>query len=94
MDQIKKLCHRYSVKSLYLFGSAATEDQFTNDSDIDFLVALKPEDQENCASNFFRLEYDLSQFFKRHVDLVMEESLSNPYFIKSVNQNKILLYEA
>jgi predicted nucleotidyltransferase len=43
MDQIKELCRRYSVKSLYLFGSAATEDQFTNDSDIDFLVALKPE---------------------------------------------------
>ena len=34
----------------------------------------------------------LEQLFARSVDLVTDKSLSNPYFIDSVNQTKTLIY--
>lgn len=92
MNQIKELCRRYSVKSLYLFGSAATEDQFTDDSDIDFLVAFPPMDQGDYADNFFAIAEDFEKLFHRSVDLITEKSLSNPYFIESLNKTRVLLY--
>ena len=36
---------------------------------------------------------EFENLFQRPVDLVTDKSLSNPYFINSVNQTKTLLYE-
>ncbi|MGK7389518.1 MAG: nucleotidyltransferase family protein, partial [Candidatus Cyclobacteriaceae bacterium M2_1C_046] len=36
-EQLKQLCKKYNVKELYLFGSATTDD-FSADSDLDFIV--------------------------------------------------------
>jgi uncharacterized protein len=32
--------------------------------------------------------------FNREIDVITERSLSNPYFIESVNKSKVLIYEA
>lgn len=37
ISELKKLCDRYHVSELYVFGSVA-KDKFTDKSDIDFLV--------------------------------------------------------
>jgi hypothetical protein len=37
---------------------------------------------------------NLEEEFKRSVDVVNEENLKNPYFIKSLNQTKQLFYAA
>ncbi len=39
IDKIKKLCKRYRVSKLYIFGSVMS-NHFTEKSDIDFLVSL------------------------------------------------------
>ena len=41
ISQLKILCHKYYVDKLFLFGSALNAD-FSEKSDIDFLVKFKP----------------------------------------------------
>ncbi|MGR0482538.1 MAG: hypothetical protein ACTFAL_14365 [Candidatus Electronema sp. V4] len=43
---------------------------------------------------YFALHYSLQDLFQRKIDVVTERSLSNRYFIESVNATKELLYEA
>jgi hypothetical protein len=91
--EIRDLCKRYDVKSLYLFGSVST-GKFNKSSDIDILVSFKDISIERYTDNYFELHYRFEELFKRRIDLVTVNSLSNPFFIKSIEETKILLYAA
>lgn len=94
LSGIIKLCENHGVKSLYIFGSANT-NMFNKNSDIDFLIAFKESlSIEDYTENYFTLHYKLRELLKREIDLVTQNSLSNPYFIQSIEQNKQLLYGA
>ena len=93
IDNIRKLCDTYRVKALYVFGSAASENM-NNDSDIDFLISFQNIPAEEYSDNYFSMHYALEGFFGRKIDLLTENSLSNPYFIQPVDKTKILLYAA
>lgn len=90
---LKALCITYDVKNMYVFGSACT-DKFNAESDIDILIAFKELSIEKYTDNYFALHEELEKLFNRKVDLVTENSLSNPYFIQSVDETKLLLYAA
>jgi predicted nucleotidyltransferase len=90
---ISKLCKKYDVKSLYLFGSVST-GKFKKSSDIDVLVSFKDISVERYTDNYFELHYRLEELFERKIDLVTVNSLANPFFIKSIEETKILLYAA
>ena len=92
LERLKKFCHEFDVDKLHAFGSI-TSKNFNVESDIDLLVKFKNIPYERYADNYFRLHELLEQLFKRKVDLVTENSLSNPYFIKSINRTKTLIYE-
>ena len=94
-DDLKELCQKLKIKRLYAFGSAATGDNFEDSSDIDFLISFDDNiSPEEYSENYFQLHYMLREIFNREVDIVTERSLSNPYFIDSVNKSKVLIYEA
>lgn len=94
LNDIIKLCKNHGVKSLYIFGSANT-DKFDSNSDIDFLIDFKESlSIEEYTENYFTLQYKLRELLKRKIDLVTQNSLSNPFFIQSIDQNKQLLYGA
>ena len=92
IETLKKLCRQHRVKRLYAFGSVCTDD-FNDKSDIDLIIAFKPRFFDGYVDNFLSLEAKLNKLFQRPVDLIAEESLQNPYFIKVVNQTKIPIYE-
>ncbi len=92
MSKIKAVCKSHMVKSLYLFGSAATDNEFNEDSDIDLLVTYVSTTLDNYAKNYFTMADSLEEVFHRHVDLITTESLSNPYFIQELDKSKVLLY--
>ena len=81
----------HNVKALFAFGSVASEG-FKEESDVDLLVSFKPMDYGEYADNYFILAEKFESLFDRPVDLVTENSLSNPYFIDSVNRTKTMLY--
>lgn len=93
IEEIRTLCKTHNVRSLFAFGSACSGN-LTKQSDIDLLISFKPMDYGDYADTYFELADKFEQLFKRPVDLVTNNSLSNPYFIESVNKNKTLLYES
>lgn len=93
MDKIKALCMAHNVKSLFAFGSVCT-DRFNDQSDIDLLISFNSMDYGEYADTYFDLAEKFENLFNRPVDLVTDKSLSNPYFIDSINQTKTLIYGA
>ncbi len=94
-EAIKKLCIRFNVRRLEIFGSAAAGSKFDDQkSDIDFLVEFGPLKTGEYADTYFGLLEALENLFNRHIDLVMPRAIKNPYFLKSINQNRKVLYAA
>ena len=90
-SDIIKLCEAHKVKNLYAFGSVLT-DNFDNESDIDLIVDFSNIAVEDYAENYFDFKFSLQDILKRPIDLLEEKALKNPYFRKSVNQHRKLVY--
>ena len=92
--ELESLCQRYSVLRLELFGSAATGEYRSADSDLDFLVEFEELPVRAYGASYFGLLKSLEQMFGRSVDLVDDSSIKNPYLRESVDESKVLVYAA
>jgi uncharacterized protein len=93
-EKLISYCNKHHLRYLYLFGSAARGTGFTEESDIDFLYAFDKDKIlfDDYSDNYFDFKFGLEELFKRNIDLVPEEMLTNPYLIKSINRDKIKIY--
>ena len=91
---IEELCVRFCVARLDVFGSAADGTFDPQHSDLDFLVEFLPLQPGEHFDTYFGLLEGLQDLFERSVDLVMTRAIKNPYFLKSVNQTRTVLYAA
>ena len=89
-EKLDKLCRRYRVRRLALFGSVERDD-FTDRSDIDILVEF--EEGARVGLAFFSLEAELSQLFGRKVDLNTPGFLS-PEFRERVMREARPVFDA
>ncbi len=89
--EILTLCKTHKVKSLYAFGSVVT-DAFTSERDVDLIVDFENIAVLDYGDNYYDLKFSLENILKRKVDLLEEKALKNPYFRKTVNKNKVLIY--
>lgn len=96
MNRIIDLCKKMEVKSLYVFGSAAREIGFAENSDIDFIIEYDRDKTGMPPNNFdcFDLWFALEDITGRKVDLVIGHAIRNKYFRQSIERDKILLYAA
>jgi predicted nucleotidyltransferase len=88
---IKELCKKNRVKSLYVFGSVLT-DKFNDKSDIDLLVDIDSNDPLVYADYYFNLKFALQELFKRPIDLLESKAMKNPYIIRNIDNSKFLIY--
>ena len=89
LSAIQTLMKGHGVVRAFLFGSAAT-DKMTDNSDIDFLVSFDDAlDFTEYTNNYFALMYSLQDLLKRDVDIVAEETVTNPYLLQRINMQKI-----
>jgi predicted nucleotidyltransferase len=94
IEDLKNICQALKIERLYAFGSVVSEN-FNKNSDIDFLISFADTlTIEEYTNNYFILHYKLRELFQREIDIVTERTLSNPYFIESINESKELIYEA
>ena len=94
-EELNRLCGRYHVQRLELFGSASTNQQFdTQHSDLDFLVEFHPLQPGEYFDTYFGFLEALQNLFQRPVDLVMTRAIKNPYFLKSIDRSRRVLYAA
>ncbi len=91
LDKIIEACKEFQLSSLYVVGSAARNIDYTANSDIDLLF----------KRNATKIEYDvfdLTHYFEKiigkKVDMINEDGIKNKYFLKSLLEDRIKLYEA
>ena len=88
-DAIAQFCQRHHIEKLSLFGSVLRDD-FTSDSDVDFLVEFEPE----YIPGLIRLagmELELSHTIGRKADLRTIADLSR-YFREEVLTEAVVQY--
>ncbi len=66
LEALAEFCRRNHVRQLSVFGSALRDD-FTPDSDVDFLVEFEP--GKTPGLDFFGMENELSELIGRKADL-------------------------
>lgn len=93
-EEVARICGRYGVSRLDLFGSASGECFDPDRSDLDFVVSFKVTGETRLFDRYFGLREELVKLFGREVDLLMEGAIRNPYFAKSVNESRTPLYAA
>ncbi len=91
IEKLKKLCSKFRVLKLYVFGSAIS-NKFRKDSDIDFLVTFDSVDINDYADNYFDFKFSLEDLFNRKIDLLEEKSIKNPFLKQSIDSSKELIY--
>ncbi len=95
LEAIHELCRAFQVVKLELFGSGARADFDLERSDIDILVEFMPDiNLGPWMSRFFELQERLEVVLGRKVDLVMVSALKNPHLIRSIDQDRRVLYAA
>lgn len=93
-EALERLCRRFHVRRLELFGSAATGSFRPGESDVDFLVEFEPLPPGQYADAYFGLLFGLEDLLGRPIDLVAPEALKNPYFREAVDETKVLVFAA
>ena len=94
MAQIAALCEKHKVLQLCVFGSILT-DRFSQDSDVDFTVVF---DRDALSlplaygENYFDFKSALENLLDRDIDLVVYDSVKNPYFKRNLDRTKELVY--
>ena len=69
IEEIGRLCRRYGVRRLAVFGSALRSD-FRPDSDVDFLVEFVGDDAGPWMGKYTDLGEELKALLNRDVDVV------------------------
>jgi len=91
ISEIRILCQKNKVKSLYVFGSVLT-DKFNESSDIDLIVDIDSMDPLEYSDYYFNLKFSLEELLRRQIDLLESRALKNPYLLENIDDSKSLLY--
>lgn len=94
IEELTELCRRFHVKRLEIFGSATTGAFRPESSDLDFVVDFGDQPLGPWGGLFLGFADALEALFCRHVDLIMPQSIRNPYFRQAVDASRQLVYEA
>jgi len=92
--ELNRLCARYHVGRLELFGSAAGGRFDPARSDLDFLVEFRDVPLGQHADCYFGLLEALESLFGRRIDLVEAKAIDNPYFLAGIGPEREVLYAA
>jgi predicted nucleotidyltransferase len=90
-EAIERLCQKYQVQELALFGSALRDD-FQATSDVDVLVEYKP-GTKRTLFDFVELQEELEDLLGRKVDLV-EKACIHPVIADEVISTRRVIYVA
>ncbi len=89
LEEIAKLCEKFQVIELSVFGSAVRDDFKPESSDIDFLYVMHP-DSSIGYFEFFDFEEALSNLVHRKVDLVSQKWMGDRFRKLVLPQSKVI----
>ncbi|MCB9036571.1 MAG: nucleotidyltransferase domain-containing protein [Lewinellaceae bacterium] len=82
----------HKVEELSAFGSLVN-DNFNEESDLDFVVSFTEMIEEEFASDFFSLEDELQRLFARDVDLCIYEDIIGSQFWEGIKNDLVQIYQ-
>jgi len=91
-EEIADFCRKWSVRELALFGSVVRDD-FDPESDVDVLVKFT-DDARPSLWDFVDMEQELVRILGRPVDLVEQNTISNPFRRRSIEHDRTVIYAA
>lgn len=92
-EDLARLCRRYDVTRLEVFGSAARGTDFDPEtSDADFLVEFDPSSNLPPFDRYFDFVYALRETLGRPVDLIESHTIRNPYLRAAIDKSRELVY--
>jgi predicted nucleotidyltransferase len=91
MEQITALCRMHKVRSLHAFGSTV-KGSMGPESDVDLVVDIDAVEPLEYGERYFALLFALEELFKRPIDLLEKRTLTNKYFVRALNAQKVPLY--
>ncbi|HMO48669.1 MAG TPA: nucleotidyltransferase domain-containing protein [Rubrivivax sp.] len=92
-DEIVALCRAWGVERLEVFGSAADGRFDAQRSDFDFIVRLAQRPEESLASRYLGFIDALEALLGRHVDVLADGPIENPYLRQAVNASRRVLHD-
>ncbi len=93
LDEVRRLCERYAIKELYIFGSAVQGTFNPATSDFDFMVDLG-EYGTDVAARYFDLLWALEALLEREVDLITVRSRGDTAFLAEAEATRVAVYAA
>jgi hypothetical protein len=90
--EIERLCRRFGVRRLDVFGSVLRDDFDPLKSDIDLLVEFEPD--APTLHRYFGLREALEDLLDRPVDLVMAGAVRNRYIQADIEATREMVYAA
>jgi uncharacterized protein len=91
-EAIAKLCREHGVERLEVFGSGADGRFDPQRSDFDFIARFSPEALDTVAQHYVAFNEALERLLGRHVDLMTDHAIENPYFRRAVNATRHEIY--
>src|SRR5690625_2999213 len=92
-EAVVRVCERYKVAQLRIFGSSVTGRFDPGRSDVDFFVDFLPE-VDDLLGDCLALKEELERIVGRRVDLVMSDVVENPYFAAEASRSAQEVYAA
>ena len=90
---LAKICRRYRVRQLQLFGSAVTGAFAPATSDLDFIAEFADTQAADYADRYLDFAEALETLFNRRVDVLTKRAIRNPYFRAEVERTARVIYE-
>ena len=95
LDEVKKICKKWKIQELSVFGSILRDDFNPQKSDIDMLYVFSS--NAHCGWEIVNMENDFEKILGRKVDLFSKKAIQkskNPYKQTSILGKSVIIYEA
>ena len=89
-EDIVSICNKYCLSELSIFGSSIRDD-FSEDSDVDILIAYE-DIWQNDPFDFIDIKEEFEGLIGRNVDIVDRDALRNPIRKASILSTREIIY--
>ena len=90
LPEIEEICRKYGVTRLELFGSGVGARFDPSRSDFDFIATFAT----TPGMEFVRFADELEQVLGRHVDLMSNKPIRNPFLRREVDATRKVIVDA
>ena len=91
-QDLPEICQEFNIEFVDLVGSVSRAEDST-ESDIDLIIDFKAPKDHKLSQRYFGFLHKIEDKYGKKVDLLTPSSIeSNPYFLETVQEDRLRLY--